>query len=707
MGATGPCGPCTEIFYDHGPEIPGGPPGSPDEDGDRYIEVWNLVFMQYNRAADGSMTPLPKPSVDTGMGLERLAAILQGVHSNYDIDLFRRLVDSAADVLNWQDREDKSLRVLSDHIRSTAFLITDGVTPSNEGRGYVLRRIIRRAIRHGYQLGARQPFFHRLVKPLVGEMGEAYPELSQASATVEKVLHVEEERFFETLDQGIRILDEEIGRISGDTIPGKVVFKLYDTFGFPADLTNDVAREHGLAIDEAGFDAAMAEQRERARSASRFVMGETVVVDGVERTPFSGYADTESQAGVVALFKDGVRVERLAAGETGIVVLDRTPFYAESGGQVGDRGRMTGGVAIFEVDDTRFLANKVVGHYGNVRIGELAVGDSLSLAVDRETRADTANNHSATHLLHAALKKVLGEHVQQKGSLVEAERLRFDFSHFEPVGADILAEIEGIVNREIRANHEVATRLMALDDARAAGAAALFGEKYESEVRVVSMGEFSMELCGGTHVARTGDIGLFKIMAESGVAAGVRRIEAVTGAGAMRYVKHNFDLLAQMAARFKSSPDELPQRIGQLMRRNKELEQKVRDLQARLATSGGGADPAASAKEINGTKLLVSRHDGIDAKAMRNLLDQFKSRFKRAAILLGGVCGDKVLLIAGTVGEPDGIHAGDVIRESSKIVDGKGGGRPDMAQGGGSNVDKIDEALVRGQDLLSERLGAD
>jgi alanyl-tRNA synthetase len=704
MGDTGPCGPCSEIFYDHGPGIAGGPPGSADADGDRYIEIWNLVFMQFNRASDGTMTPLPRPSVDTGMGLERLAAVLQGVHSNYEIDLFRKLIDAAAEAVGCDDRGNKSLRVLSDHIRSTAFLITDGVTPSNEGRGYVLRRIIRRAIRHGYQLGARQPFFYRLVQPLVEEMGEAYPELVRSSGIVEKVLRMEEERFFETLDQGLRILADEIRELEGDTIAGDTVFRLYDTFGFPADLTNDVAREHGLKIDESGFDKAMDAQRERARSASRFVMDDTIVVDGIERTSFSGYTTVESQTRVVALYRDGQSVERLDASEAGIVVLDTTPFYAESGGQVGDQGRMTGTDAVFDVEDTQYLANKVIGHHGRVRIGSLAVGDTVNVSVDGERRSATANNHSATHLLHEALKRVLGEHVQQKGSLVQSTRLRFDFSHFEPVSEAQIEEVEEIVNSEIRANHEVATRYMALEDARAAGAAALFGEKYESEVRVVSMGEFSMELCGGTHVSRTGDIGLFKIVGETGVAAGVRRIEAVTGASAMDHVNCKLRLLNDIAASLKTLPEDVPDRVMRLSRRNRELEHKTQELQAKLATTGQSTDPSSSAIDVNGVKYLVHRIDGVDARSMRTTLDQFKSRFQRAVVLLGGIHEDKVLLIAGTVGDVDSIHAGELIREVSQLVDGKGGGRADMAQGGGPDTGQLDKALAQGAARISEQL---
>jgi len=704
MGDTGPCGPCTEIFYDHGPDIPGGPPGTPEEDGDRYIEIWNLVFMQFNRGADGSMSPLPKPSVDTGMGLERLAAILQGVHSNYEIDLFTHLINAGANALNCDDLENKSLRVLSDHIRSTAFLITDGVTPSNEGRGYVLRRIIRRAIRHGYQLGARDPFFHRLVAPLNEQMGEAYPELGRAATTVEQVLKMEEERFFETLDQGIRILDQEIASLSGNTIPGSTVFKLYDTYGFPADLTNDVAREHGLDIDEAGFDAAMEAQRERARASSRFVMGDTLVIEDAERTPFVGYDSTESQSAVTGLFRGDERVDSLNPGEEGVVILGQTPFYAESGGQVGDSGRLTGADAVFEVTDTRYLANKVIGHYGRVAMGTLKTGDELKLSVNSDTRNDTANNHSATHLLHEALRQVLGEHVQQKGSLVEAERLRFDFSHFQAVSAEQMAEIESLVNRAIRSNYDVSTRIMDLDEARAAGAAALFGEKYEEQVRVVQMGDFSLELCGGTHVSRTGDIGLFKLLSETGVAAGVRRIEAITGSSAVAWVQSRLGILDALSERFKLPADSLEERLARLNRSNRDLENQVRQLQAQLAAAGQGADPSASAPEINGVRMMVSRQDGIDAKGMRTLIDQLRDKFERAVLLIGSVTDGKVLFIAATKGEISSVHAGQLIRDISAVVGGKGGGRPDLAQGGGVEVDAIDNALELGIKTITAKL---
>ncbi len=706
MGDTGPCGPCTEVFYDHGPDISGGPPGSPDEEGDRYIEIWNLVFMQFNRFADGRMEPLPKPSVDTGMGLERLAAILQGVHSNYEIDLFVHLIEAAARALDCDDPEHKSLRVISDHIRSTAFMIIDGVTPSNEGRGYVLRRIIRRAIRHGYQLGAREPFFYQLVAPLSEEMGVAYPELEKSRDTVEKVVRMEEERFLETLEQGIRILDQEIANLSGKTIPGETVFKLYDTFGFPADLTNDVAREHGLGIDEQGFNTAMEAQRTRARSASRFVVGDTVVVENADRTPFTGYKLTEGEATVDALFQSDKPVEQLDAGEDGMVVVDKTPFYAESGGQVGDVGRMKSGNAAFDVTDTRYLANKVIGHYGTVRMGSVRVGDRLNLAVAGEVRGNIANNHSATHLLHAALRRVLGDHVQQKGSLVDAGRLRFDFSHFEPVTAEQAEEIENLVNREIRANNAVDTRVMDLEEARAAGAAALFGEKYENSVRVVQMGGFSLELCGGTHVRRTGDIGLLKILSESGIAAGVRRIEAVTGAVALVYVGRKMGLLQGLSAQMKTPAEELPHKLEQITRRNKELEQKVRQLETRAAAAGQAADPAASVPEIGGVRMMVSRQNGIDSVGMRNLLDQFKGRFDKAVILLGSVTDGKVLFVAGTTGPVGQVHAGELIREVSAMVSGKGGGRPDMAQGGGGDADKIDQALEHGIRFITDRLEA-
>ena len=704
MGDTGPCGPCTEVFFDHGPQVQGGPPGSPDEDGDRYVEIWNLVFIQFNRLADGALKPLPKPSVDTGLGLERLAAILQNVHGNYEIDLFARLIEAAANVLGRDHRESKSLRVLSDHIRSSSFLVADGVAPSNEGRGYVLRRIIRRAIRHGYRLGAREPFFHRLVAPLCEEMGEAYPELERARDVVERTLEAEEQRFFETLDQGIRILDGEIERLRGSTIPGATVFRLYDTYGFPADLTNDIAREHGLSIDEAGFDAAMEAQRRRAREASRFAMDDTLAVGQAAPTRFRGYEGTESEGRVIALFRDGRETASLEAGARGVVVLDQTPFYAQSGGQVGDRGRMTGSNATFEVDDTRYLANKVVGHHGTLRLGALRVGDALKLGVDAGARAATANNHSATHLVHEALKRVLGARVQQKGSLVEAERLRFDFSHFEPVSARQLRDVEDLVNREIRANHAVETRVMALEDARAAGAAALFGEKYEERVRVVRMGGFSLELCGGTHVARTGDIGLFKLVSETGIAAGVRRIEALTGDAAWAWVRDRLDVADELAARFRLPVEELPARLGQLNKRNRALEEQVRQLQAQLATAAGGSDPDAEVPRIGDVRMVVSRHDDVDAKGMRTLMDRFRSRFERAAILIGGVAGGKVLLVAGTCGEVPGVHCGEIVRAVSEVVDGKGGGRADMAQGGGGATDRIDAALERGAALIAGKL---
>ncbi|MFT5116288.1 MAG: alanyl-tRNA synthetase, partial [Parasphingorhabdus sp.] len=704
MGDTGPCGPCTEIFYDHGPDIPGGPPGSPDEDGDRFIEIWNLVFMQFNRSADGSMVPLPKPSVDTGMGLERLAAVLQGVHSNYEIDLFVNLIEAAASALKVDDLQTKSLRVVSDHIRSTAFMITDGVTPSNEGRGYVLRRIIRRAIRHGYQLGAREPFFHQLVGALDAEMGEAYPEFRRSAVTVEKVLKREEERFFETLDQGIRILDDEISHLSGNTIPGETVFKLYDTFGFPADLTNDVAREHNLQIDEAGFNVAMEAQRQRARSASRFVMGDTVVVENHQSTPFTGYSELEDRAETSALILDSQPVTKLGAGEEGIVILDKTPFYAESGGQVGDSGRLSGADGVFEVSDTQYLANKVIGHYGRVAMGSFQLNEPITASVDRNSRLATANNHSATHLLHAALQEVLGEHVQQKGSLVEADRLRFDFSHFGPVTAEEIEQVEFLVNQAIRRNDTVNVSTMALEEAREAGAAALFGEKYDDIVRVVKMGDFSLELCGGTHVSRTGDIGLLKVVTESGVAADVRRMEALTGVGALRYVDSQLSLLNGLSQQFKTPVNELAGRIGQLQRQNKELGQKVRDLQAQVATTGGGSDSNQSMPSLNGVAMVVSRHDGVDSKGMRTLMDQFKQKFDRAAIVLASVLDDKVTLIAGTSGEVSGVHCGELIKQISLTVNGKGGGRPDMAQGGGTDVGQTEEALELARNYIQSAL---
>jgi alanyl-tRNA synthetase len=704
MGDTGPCGPCSEIFYDHGPEIAGGPPGSPDEDGDRYIEVWNLVFMQYNRDAQGRLTDLPRPSVDTGMGLERLAAVMQGVHSNYDIDLFRNLIEAAARVTGCEDPESKSLRVIADHIRSAAFLVTDGVTPSNEGRGYVLRRIVRRAIRHGYQLGCEDAFFYRLVAPLAAEMGDAYPELRAARTRVERVLKVEEERFAETLDQGMRILEQAIGGLSGEVIPGETVFKLYDTYGFPTDLTADIARERGLGLDMAGFEREMAKQKERARAASQFGAGPAAGLDLEGETEFSGYVQVADQSSVLAMYRDGESVDSLPAGAEGVVVLDVTPFYAESGGQVGDRGDLLREGLRVAVRDTRKQGPNVFGHLCRVETGELRVGDRVEARVDADRRRATALNHSATHLLHAALRRILGEHVQQKGSLVEPERLRFDFSHFEPLTREQILAIERMVNREIRENHVVETRIMSLDDAKAAGAMALFGEKYADLVRVLRMGDFSTELCGGTHVRAVGDIGLFKIVSEGGIASGVRRIEAVTGDRALEWVEADEDRLLRLAGMVKGGREDLDDKVGLLMERNRRLEKELAELKTKLA-SAAGADLASQAEDIGGVKVLAVKLDGADAKSLRDTLDQLKSKLGSAVILLASESGGKVSLVAGVTKDlTDRLKAGDLVKAAAEKVGGKGGGRPDMAQAGGSDPAGLPDALAMAGDWVRQRV---
>jgi alanyl-tRNA synthetase len=706
MGDTGPCGPCTEIFYDHGEHIPGGPPGSPDEDGDRFVEIWNLVFMQFDRAPDGTMTPLPKPSVDTGAGLERMAAVMQGVHSNYDIDLFKGLIAAAARLTGAKDLTSPSLRVLADHIRACTFLVIDGVLPSNEGRGYVLRRIIRRAIRHGYKLGQTQPFFHALVDPLVRAMGEAYPELVAGAEHAKRVLKQEEERFAETLAAGMALLENVIAGLNGGTvIPGDAVFKLYDTYGFPADLTNDVARERGLTLDTAGFEAAMEEQRRRSQAASKFGVDlrETVQLD--HRTAFTGYELLEDTASVVALVdENGASVPKLAAGARGRVVLEHTPFYAESGGQVGDTGVLQGDHCEFTVEDTQKLRDAFM-HVGTVAKGVLSVGDKVHAIVDREARHATMRNHSATHLLHAALRRVLGTHVQQKGSLVEPARLRFDFAHFQPVAPAELAEIERLVNAEIRANREGRTRLMHYDAAVAAGAIALFGEKYGDEVRVLNFGEFSTELCGGTHVSRTGDIGLFKITSESGVAAGVRRIEAVTGQGALDYVAATEQRLREVAGLVRGNRDDVTDKVGALLERAKKLEREIDQLKAKLA-SGKGSDIASGAIDVGGAKLVSARVDGADAKALRTTVDQLKERFGSAVIVLGAADADgKVALVAGVTNDlTSKVKAGELVGAIAAKVGGRGGGRPDFAQAGGSDASQLDAALAGVADLVRAKL---
>ena len=704
MGDTGPCGPCSEIFYDHGPKIPGGPPGTPDEDGDRYIEIWNLVFMQYNRDADGEMTPLPKPSVETGMGLERLAAVMQHVHSNYEIDLFQGLIRAAARATGTTDFASKSLRVIADHIRSCAFLIVDGVTPGNEGRGYVLRRIIRRAIRHGYQLGQQQPFFYELVEALDEQMGEAYPELHGAKQMVARVLKLEEERFAETIEQGMRILEAAIGDMQDNVIPGDVVFKLYDTFGFPTDLTADIARERGLGIDRDGFEREMDAQRARARAASQFGADQSAEFDIEGETDFTGYDRLQDSATVVALFADGAPADELHGGQKGLVVLDRTPFYAESGGQVGDTGYLRAAGAEFVVSDTRKQAGSVFAHVGKLTGGDLRVGDTVAAEVDRRRRGATALNHSATHLLHAALRHVLGDHVMQKGSLVEADRLRFDFSHFEPVRREQLIEIERLVNQQVRCNHMVETRIMALDDAKAAGAMALFGEKYDDQVRVLRMGDFSTELCGGTHVKALGDIGLFKVVMETGIASGVRRIEAVTGERAVEWVEADEDRLMRLGGMINAGRDELEDKLSKLIERNRRLEKELEQIKGKLA-SAAGSDLAAQAVDVNGAKVLAARLDGVEPKSLRDTLDQLKNKLGSAVILLAAVNDDKVNLIAGVTPDlTDRCRAGDLVKVAAEKVGGKGGGRPDMAQAGGSDPAGVPDALGLVQGWAAERL---
>jgi alanyl-tRNA synthetase len=704
MGDTGPCGPCTEIFYDHGAEVWGGPPGTPEEDGDRYIEIWNLVFMQFNRDADGTMTPLPKPSVDTGMGLERLAAVMQHVHSNYDIDLFQNLIKAVAALAGSDDLANPSLKVIADHIRSCAFLVTDGVVPSNEGRGYVLRRIVRRAIRHGHKLGLRQPFFHQLVAPLVKEMGAAYPELAKAEAQVTRILNQEEERFAETLDQGMHLLEEAIAGLQGHVLPGATIFKLYDTYGFPVDLTGDIARERNLELDMDGFDREMEAQRERARAASTFGAAYAHKLEIAGKTEFTGYERVADQAKIIALYRGSDAVQQLAAGEQGMVILDHTPFYAESGGQAGDQGLISTAGAMFEVQDTQ-KQGEAFGHIGVVRNGSLTVDDSVDAAVDFAARAATAAHHSATHLLHAALRHVLGEHVQQKGSLVNPDRLRFDFSHFESVSREQLRRIEQLVNEQIRGNSEVLTRIMGIEDAKASGAMALFGEKYGDKVRVLSMGEFSTELCGGTHVGRTGDIGLFKIVSEGGVAAGVRRIEAVAGRRALEWIDSTEDSLEAVASAVKGSRDVVVDKVRQLLDRQRKLEKELEQLKAKLASSQG-SDLAGQAVDVGGIKVLAANLEGVDPKALRDTMDQLKNKLGSAAIVLAAVQGDKISLVAGVTKDlTDRLQAGKLLQEVAQQVGGKGGGRADMAQGGGTEPAKLPAALAAVSGWVAREMG--
>jgi len=704
MGDTGPCGPCTEIFYDHGEDVAGGPPGSPDEDGDRYIEIWNLVFMQYERSADGTMTPLPKPSVDTGMGLERIAAVMQGVHNNYEIDLFQALLKRAAEVVGEPDTSNTSLRVIADHIRSCSFLISDGVIPSNEGRGYVLRRIIRRAIRHGHSLGMKDAFFHKIVSALVAEMGEAYPELVTRQAQIEQVLAKEEEQFAKTLDQGMQIFERDLSELKGNEIPGETIFKLYDTYGFPVDLTADIARERNLIMDIAGFEQAMQEQRERARAASSFDvdMRADVVFEG--ETSFCGYELLTEQCKISALVKEGGTVESITEGDSAVVVLDSTPFYAESGGQVGDVGTLQCGDAVFRVTNTIKQAGSHL-HQGIVEQGGFSVDETVVADVDTRKRQATALNHSATHLLHAALRDVLGEHVAQKGSLVSPDRLRFDFSHFEAVTAQQLSAIEAMVNDKIQTNSSVATDVMALDDAMNSGVTALFGEKYSDEVRVLSMADgFSVELCGGTHANRTGDIAIFKIVSESGVAAGVRRIEAVTGNAALAHFKSVERDLTEIAGVLKSAPEQAVEKVRQLSTKNRELEKELSALKAKMATSTG-RDLASEAIDLNGVKVLAHAFEGVDGKTLLSTMDQLKSKLGSAVIVLATAKGDKVSLVAGVTKDvTDRVKAGELVNMVAGQVGGKGGGRPDMAQAGGNQPEAIPAALASVAPWLEGRL---
>ena len=703
MGDTGPCGPCTEVFYDHGDHIWGGRPGTPEEDGDRFIEIWNIVFMQYNRQADGEMQLLPKPSVDTGMGIERIAAIMQGVHSNYEIDIFKTLIAKTAEIIGVTDLENKSLRVIADHIRSCAFLIADGVMPSNEGRGYVLRRIIRRAVRHGNKLGANQSFFYKLVPTLISVMGDAAKELGQMQAIVEKALKAEEEQFARTLERGLQILDSALNELTTKTLDGETAFKLYDTYGFPVDLTADVCRERDIQVDEAGFEAAMAQQRKRAQAAGNFGAdyNSNLIID--TDTAFCGYAELAGSATVKALYLDGKVVEQLTQGQTGVIVLDNTPFYAESGGQVGDQGQLTAEGVAFKVTDTQKFG-PATGHEGEVVSGDIRVGQELTAQVDKKLRHRTELNHSVTHLLHAALRQVLGEHVSQKGSLVNPERLRFDFAHFEAVKPAELKAVEELVNVQIRRNHELKTAEMAIDEAKEKGAMALFGEKYDAQVRVVTMGDFSIELCGGTHVGRTGDIGLFKITSEGGIAAGVRRIEAVTGAAAMAYIAEQQAQIEEAASLLKSDSASVIAKLKAQLDKVKQLEKDLSQMKDKLAAAAS-ADLAGDAIEINGIKVLVKKLEGVDAGSLRGLQDELKQKLKSAVIVLGIASEGKVNLIAGVSNDlTKQIKAGELVAMVAQQVGGKGGGRPDMAQAGGTQPENLDAALALVQPWLEQRL---
>lgn len=695
MGDTGPCGPCTEIFYDHGEHIWGGPPGSPEEDGDRYIEIWNNVFMQFNRDEAGVMHPLPKPSVDTGMGLERVSAVLQGVHANYEIDLFQSLIKAAARETSDADMDSPSLKVLADHIRACSFLIADGVIPGNEGRGYVLRRIIRRAIRHGYKLGARAAFFHKLVPDLVAEMGEAYPELKAGERRVSDVLRQEEERFFATIENGMAIVEAELDAMAqagNKVFNGDTAFKLHDTYGFPLDLTADICREREVTVDAAAFDAAMARQKEQARAAGKFKMAANLEYDG-PATAFHGYERLEEKGNILALYKDGAAVNELVEGDFGVVVLDNTPFYAESGGQVGDRGELKGSAGIFAVEDTQKVQAAVFGHHGVVKTGRIAVGQGVTARVDVAARAATARNHSVTHLMHKALREVLGSHVQQKGSQVDPDKTRFDFAHTAPLTAEEIREVEEIVNAEILANAATDASVMALEDAQKTGAMMLFGEKYADEVRVLTIGS-SKELCGGTHVSRTGDIGLFKIVVEGGVAAGVRRVEAVTGENALRYAQEQERRVQGVSALLKVQPEEVAERVAGILDNVRALEKELARLKSKLAASQGD-DLVAQAVEVNGIKVLAATLDGADVPTLRETMDKLKDKLKTAAIVLGSVADGKVSLIAGVTADSTAkVKAGELVNFVAQQVGGKGGGRPDMAQAGGTEPDKLPAALA-------------
>jgi alanyl-tRNA synthetase len=702
MGDTGPCGPCSEIFYDHGEDVFGGPPGSPDEDGDRFIEIWNIVFMQFNRQSDGTMEPLPNPSIDTGMGLERISAIMQGVHSNYEIDLFQGLIKDTAQLLECTDLDNKSLRVISDHIRSCSFLIVDGVVPSNEGRGYVLRRIIRRAIRHGHKLEAKEIFFHKLVSSLVEQMGEAYPELVQQQPIIEKLLRIEEEQFGRTLDRGMLLLEDMLANLDGDTISGDDVFKLYDTYGFPADLTADIARERQLNIDHNGFDVAMGLQRERAQQASQFGTDYNKQLKSDHKTGFKGYTNHSYSATIVELFNSQEAVSQLNKGEQGLVILDNTPFYAESGGQVGDSGLLHLDGGVFEVTDTIKLGN-AFAHSGIART-DVGLNRRVKAEIDINRRAAIVKNHTATHILHAALRKILGEHVTQKGSLCDSDKLRFDFSHFEALTAQELQAVEQMVNDEIRHNHARKTELMYIEDAKEKGAMALFGEKYDDEVRVVTLGDFSTELCGGVHVERTGDIGLLKIVSESGIAAGVRRIEAVTATGALAYINDQSLTLTKVASLVKSDVASVGTKVEQLITRSKQLEKEISILKQALAAQAG-SDLLSSAIEINGIKVLIADLDGVETKSLRGMVDDLKNKMQSGIIMLATANDDKVGLIAGVTKDLTGqVKAGELVNMVAQQVGGKGGGRPDMAQAGGSQPENITTALASVQAWLVEKL---